>query len=364
MKYYAVRKGHHPRIIAGEWAQAEPEIKKEISGFRGPEWKGFPTRAQAEAYMAEGAAKPTAAPQAREDALAAEFQFTADAVIFVDGSRNFDNIDFDNQKPHRTRNKKKSFYFSSYGIIIFYRDGSIYVESARVEDGDSAGADVPFFTTSHHGFSIGKDRSISAVDYTEKTTYRQLASGPDVEFEDQYVLASWNVVGEVEGARHALDLCLHKKNLNSAYVFFDCDQIDIVKKIFQGKKPQLGSNVTYHYGEFCKNLCRENRHVGTMHVYSHSKGKRLGIDCDWRQELFNSCVDVLAKAETYNKPIDAVKENKPLKPYGLTPFAEELAYRDALEEDELQRVIDSRRRQAYELVKQVVLDPEAQPVFV
>jgi ribonuclease HI len=128
MKYYAVRKGHHPRIIAGEWAQVEPEIKKEISGFRGPEWKGFPTRAQAEAYMAEREPAQSSASTVeanREDVLAREFQFTADAVIFVDGSRNFDNVDFDHAKPNRTLNKKKSFYFGSYGIIIFFRDGSV-----------------------------------------------------------------------------------------------------------------------------------------------------------------------------------------------------------------------------------------------
>jgi hypothetical protein len=169
---------------------------------------------------------------------------------------------------------------------------------ARVDDGDFAEPDASYFTTAHHGFSIDPDGKISPVeDYTEKISYRQWQTGrPAVEFEDRYVLASWNVVGEVEGAKHALDLCFHKKNLNSAYVFFDCDQIDIIKKIAQGKRPQLSSNVTWNYGEFCRKLCAEDKHVGTMHVYSHDKGRKLGIKSDWRQELFNSCVDVLAKA--------------------------------------------------------------------
>jgi hypothetical protein len=375
MKYYAVRKGHHPRIIAGEWAQVEPEIKKEISGYTRPEWKGFPTRAQAEAYMAETGDKtpqPAAGNRGQtaytnpEDALAAEFQFSADAVIFVDGSRNFDNIDFDHAKPNRTRNKKKSFYFGSYGIIIFFRDGSVYVENARVDDGDFEKPEQSYFTTTHHCFSMDSQGEFSPVeDYTETHPYKQYqtATAP-VEFEDRYVLASWNVVGEVEGAKHALDFCFHKKNCSSAYVFFDCDQIDIIKKIYQGKKPGLASNVTYNYGEFCRGLLAEGKHVGTMHIYSHDKSRKLGIESDWRQELFNSCADVLAKAETYNKPIDAVTENRPLRPYGLTPFGSAVVYTDTLDETEIRQIIDARRRHAFELIKKVLADPKARPDFI
>jgi hypothetical protein len=131
-----------------------------------------------------------------------------------------------------------------------------------------------------------------------------------------------------------------------------------------GKKPQLSSNVTFNYGQFCRQLCSEGKHVGTMHVYSHDKGRKLGIKSDWRAELFNSCVDVLAKAETYNKPIDAIRENKPLRAYGLVPFEEELYETDGLDEDETRQVIDARRRQAFALIKKAITDPRARPQFI
>jgi hypothetical protein len=101
-----------------------------------------------------------------------------------------------------------------------------------------------------------------------------------------------------------------------------------------------------------------------MHVYSHDKGRKLGIKSDWRQELFNSCVDVLAKAETYNKPIDAVRENRPLRAYDLTPFEETVDAAEMLEETGIRRVIDARRTHAFELIKKVLADPKARPVFI
>jgi hypothetical protein len=360
MKYYAVRKGHHPRIIAGEWRDAEPEIKKEISGFSNPEWKGFKTKAEADAYMQ--AAEPVrAASEAEdpEDALAAKFQFTADAVIFVDGSRNFDADDFDGAKPDRSLNKKKNFYFGSYGFLIFYRDGSVYVETARVADGEPPCIDV-----SRHGFTFDAAQQITGeFDRAETVAYTQ-RPGSFVEFEDRYVLASWNIAGEVEGAKRALDICFHEKNLGSVYVLFDCDQVDIVKKIASGKKPALGSNVTCNYGEFCRRIVREGKHVGTMHVYSHDKGRKKGIHCDPRLELFNSCADVLAKAETYNKPIDPVVENRPLRNCGLVPFEEEIVYSERLSEDEVARVTGARRAQAFTLIQKVLADREVRPNFV
>jgi hypothetical protein len=377
MKYYAVRKGKHPRIIAGEWKAVEPEVRKEISGFPNPEWKGFKTREEAEAYMAQGnAAKPRKAVSGwrasntrmetrdPEDEMASEFRFTADAVIFVDGSRNFDNVDFDGAKPHRRLSKNKNFYFGSYGILIFFRGGSVYVESARIEDGDANGN--AFITASHHSFAVGADGTAGEVLHeTEKVAYTQRChKTTDIEFDDQYVLASWNIAGEVGGVQRALDICFHRKNLGSAYVFFDCDQVDIVRKIQRGGNPALSTNVTADYGEFCRKIMQENKHVGTMHVYSHSKGQKKGIRYDDRLELFNSCADVLAKAETYNKPIDPVVENRPLAPYGLVPFARELAYSDSLGEGEIAQVADVRRAQAFELIKNVLADSEVRPNFV
>jgi hypothetical protein len=80
--------------------------------------------------------------------------------------------------------------------------------------------------------------------------------------------------------------------------------------------------------------------------------------------LFNSCADVLAKAETYNKPIDPVVENRPLRNCGLVPFEAETVYSDSLSEDEVERVTDARRAQAFDLIRKVLADGEIRPHFV
>jgi hypothetical protein len=213
---------------------------------------------------------------------------------------------------------------------------------------------------------MGADAAAEEISaYTENVEYIQRCRKKmDIEFDDQYVLASWNIAGEVEGVRRALDICFHQKNLGSAYVFFDCDQIDIVQKIQRGAQPSLNSNVTYNYGEFCRKIVSEKKHVGTMHIYSHDKGRKRGIHYDDRLTLFNSCADVLAKAETYNKPIDPVTENRPLAPYGLTPFSQELVYVDGLTLEEIKNVRDSRRAQAFALIKRVLKNPNTRPKFV
>lgn len=48
-KYYAVRQGRHPGIYES-WAACQ----KEVTGFKGAEFKSFPKRTDAEAYMANG----------------------------------------------------------------------------------------------------------------------------------------------------------------------------------------------------------------------------------------------------------------------------------------------------------------------
>jgi hypothetical protein len=372
MKYYAIRKGKNIGIISGEWEEVQDEIKEAITGFPNPEWKGFKTREEADAYMAQAStARSKKAPVKKnsnapaeewdeEDQLAAEFKFTADAVVFVDGSRNFDSPDFEGGKSDSRRTKKDNFYYGAYGIIIFFRDGSVYVESARMEDGDAKKNEPPYISVESHSFEIGADRTAGEeLRETKKIPYCCKPGNTD----DKYVVSSWNVAGEVGAARRALEYCFNDKKQSSAYVFFDCDQVNIVKKILRGAKPALNTNVTFDYGEFCKILKEEKKHVGAMHVYSHGKAEKKGISCDAHLELFNSCVDALAKAETYNKPINA-GENKPLVPYGLEPFKEELTYSDDLTEEEIAQKIDQRREHAFALIQKVLADPKARPEFV
>ena len=53
MKYYAIKRGKHQRIIKGEWKDVEPEVRKEITGVSNPKYKGFKTEAEALRYLHE-----------------------------------------------------------------------------------------------------------------------------------------------------------------------------------------------------------------------------------------------------------------------------------------------------------------------
>ena len=55
-KYYAVKKGRHPGIYA-TW----PECQKQISGFSGASYKGFPSRSAAEEWLRGGTDQKQAA---------------------------------------------------------------------------------------------------------------------------------------------------------------------------------------------------------------------------------------------------------------------------------------------------------------
>jgi hypothetical protein len=378
-KFYVVRKGNKTGIFPGEWEEVQDEIKEAISGYPNPEWKSFKSEKEAEAYLKnlpeeeldseqQAAQENSNASEEEwddEDKLAAEFKFTADAVVFVDGSRNFDDSDFEGGKSDGRRKKNENFYYGAYGIIIFFRDGSVYVESARMEDVDAEedtkkDPEKGCISVARHSHKSGADRMAWEESHeTVNVPYYYKPGKPD----KKYVLSSWNIPGEVGAARRALDICFHQENLNSAYVFYDCEQVNIVKKILRGTKPTLSANVTYDYGEFSKILKEENKHVGAMHVYSHSKAKKKGIRCDEHLELFNSCVDALAKAETYNKPINA-ELNKPLVPYGRVQFPENVIYSDDLTEEKIAQKIDQRREHAFALIKKVLADPKARPEFV
>jgi ribonuclease HI len=52
LKFYAVRKGHHPGIYT-----SFEDVQKQITGFSYPEWKTFKAKDAAEAFLAEGLSK-------------------------------------------------------------------------------------------------------------------------------------------------------------------------------------------------------------------------------------------------------------------------------------------------------------------
>lgn len=73
MKYYAVRKGRKPGVYA-----AWPECQEQVKGFSGAEYKSFPSREEAEGYVAGAAPVDNAVPASAP----------VPPYAFVDGSYN------------------------------------------------------------------------------------------------------------------------------------------------------------------------------------------------------------------------------------------------------------------------------------
>lgn len=353
MKYYAVKAGAVEKIISGEWNEAEPKIRSLIKGVSGAKYKGFKTEAEAEKFL-----RQDSAPEKIDDDT--PFEFTSDAVIFVDGSRNFDVPDFDGRKPNRSLNKDKGFYYSPYGMIIFFRDGSIYVESAKLIDGPVNDKETSM-VASRNGFTISADGKIEQLAPSEETIKVGIKY-QEKEFNYGCVLTSWNDSSELEAARKALDICFNEKKLRNVDIFYDCQTISKVGNCFyavtgQAKEPALGSNITAFVGDFCRKLNDGSRHIDFHWIPAH------GLGPIWAK--FNDCVDVLAKSETYNKPVGSAGSLNPnLAKEGVKPFEDSLTYFEYVTEDDVKRVTAARRKQAYNFIYKVLKDESIRPKFI
>lgn len=360
MKYYAVNAGNKKTIIKGEWKDVEPKVRSLITGVPNPKFKGFKTEAEALEFLKEG----TSAEQKTAYSASAgkeAFEFKSDAVIFVDGSRNFDVPDFDGKKPNRSLNKDKGFYYSPYGMIIFFRDGSVYVESAKLIDGQVLSSKETSMIAYRNGFTIDKDGRAELLAASEEQI-KIAIKHQELEFNYGCVLTSWNDSSELEAARRALDICFNEKKLRNVDIFYDCQTISKVGNCFyavtgQAKEPVLGSNITAFVGDFCRKLNDGSRHIDFHWIPAH------GLGPIWAK--FNDCVDVLAKAETYNKPIGKAGSLNPnLAKEGVKPFEDSLTYSEYVTEDDVKRVTAARRKQAYNFIYKVLKDESIRPKFI
>lgn len=103
-KVYAVRKGYKTGLFY-TW----DECKKAVHGYSGPEYKGFFTKEEAEAFLNIGKNKETAA----EPYLAPATSTSDQLIVYVDGS-----FDVHLQK-------------YSFGCVILLEDGSIIERSGN-----------------------------------------------------------------------------------------------------------------------------------------------------------------------------------------------------------------------------------------
>ncbi len=127
------------------------------------------------------------------------FETDADAVVYADGS--WDTITGK----------------GAYGIVIFFRNGEVFCESALLED------DVPerYCVTRYnrHGEQDGQPVYRSYVD---------LFKGKDVEEKaHSFVRASRQDGGECESVMRALEICCKEKGLKKIVLAYDCDFVKL-----------------------------------------------------------------------------------------------------------------------------------------
>lgn len=195
----------------------------------------------------------------------ARFFTDADAVIYADGS-NDKNL------------------LGGYGIIIFFKTGEVFCESAQLRDLED-------------GKMSSKRYGINGELTEEKTiVYHSLEDA-----KKGFVASGWNEAGEFEGARRALEICFEGKKIKKAVLVYDSKTIE--ERYHLGKKSAstIMENPAYFYGELCEKIKQNfgEEAVTFQHVDSHRKENPYRIDePEFVHAVFNDLADAMAKAET------------------------------------------------------------------
>ena len=152
-KVYAVRKGHNVGVF-DTWE----ECKASVEGFSGAEYKGFPTRAEAEAYC-YGVAVSTPQPYKHSEAMAQD-----QLIAYVDGSYEHSLLKY------------------AFGCIFLMPDGQVYVENGSGNNPESAKL------RNVTGEMLG---SMFAVRWAIKNGFRQIELRYDYEGVEKWVTGAW-----------------------------------------------------------------------------------------------------------------------------------------------------------------------------
>lgn len=220
----------------------------------------------------------------------------ADAIVYADGSLD------------------EKVLKGSYGLIIFFKTGEVFYESAFLED---------TATKEYKVIRYGTNGEQEELNYK----YEDIFENKNVEEKEHgYISASGQIGGECDGVRRALEICLEKK-LKKVHIFYDCDT---GAKVFQNENANTDANVTYAFAELGKKMRKEGVDVRWEHVYSHA-GSSTKSHIEqypvksrlYLHSVYNDIVDAMAKAEILNKDI-AIAENfnlsRALLPDGIVSF--------------------------------------------
>ena len=256
------------------------------------------------------------------------WEIEADAIVYADGSLD-----------EKTKD-------GSYGLIIFFKNGEVFYESALLKDIEPEKYKVIRY----------------AADGSSKELFREYedihnSRNPE-DKEHGYIAASNQIGGECDGVRHALEICCENQ-LKKIVVFYDCDT---GVKVYEGGRESAKSNVTYSFAKLGEEMRAQGVDVKWEHVYSHAgKGNKKDVEqypvCGIRylHAVYNDLVDAMAKAEIVGKPI-GISENfnlsRALLPDGVLSFNDAGA-----------KTIEERRALARKYLEVILSNEALRPVF-
>ena len=172
-KVYAVRKGHKTGIF-----ETWEECKAAVEGFSGAEYKGFPSRAEAESYCFGVASAQTAADavkvnetapievSSKQDTLTHHNEILApdQLITYVDGSYEHSILKY------------------AFGCVFLMPDGTIYVENGSGNNPESAKL------RNVTGEMLG---AMFAVRFAIKNGFRSVEIRYDYEGVEKWVTGAW-----------------------------------------------------------------------------------------------------------------------------------------------------------------------------
>lgn len=287
-KYFAVRKGDSTGVFF--------ETYTEVLKRKPKEFKSFKNEKDAKAYLnSEGEEK---AQNVCEDIDMSN----ADAIIYSDGSLNFEFEKIKDLSPEEL--------YASYGLVILFRKtNKVYYESGKLLDGNEERTRKDGLTERNfyvwrygkNGERVDKLMKPAAIDsepeeYWYQDVFKEKKSFSEEEKDRKhgFVLASGSDAGEMEGVRRGLEICFGEKDLKEVVIVYD---LEIAVNLFNGGHDEKKNEPVFFVKQLEKYRTADIPKVHFAKIKSHKSSENV------IHGAFNDCADILAKAETKNKPI-------------------------------------------------------------
>lgn len=172
-KVYAVRKGHKTGIF-----ETWEECKAAVEGFSGAEYKGFPSRAEAESYCFGVASAQTAADTVKVNETApTEVSLKQDTLTYHN-----ETLAPDQLITYVDGSYEHSILKYAFGCVFLMPDGTIYVENGSGNNPESAKL------RNVTGEMLG---AMFAVRFAIKNGFRSVEIRYDYEGVEKWVTGAW-----------------------------------------------------------------------------------------------------------------------------------------------------------------------------